>query len=117
MGYTQHFYDKTHDASSELAFSLGVPVTDRLSVAGELSYDFAEMTFGESVGAEFNLADSWLAHADVGRADPSSSINWGVAITYLINDRTSVDLQVQDTTSTSPLAALSVNYAFGNLSR
>jgi hypothetical protein len=27
LGYTQHFYDKTHAASSELAVSLGVPVT------------------------------------------------------------------------------------------
>ena len=37
LGYTQYFYDKTHAASSELALSLGAPVTDRLMVTGEVS--------------------------------------------------------------------------------
>lgn len=117
LGYTQHFYDKTHAASSELAVSLGVPVTDRLSVSGEVSYDLAEKTFGESVGAEFVLADAWTLHADIGRADPSASVNWGAGVGYALDDRTTLDLQVQDTVTTSPLVALSVNFAFGDASK
>lgn len=117
LGYTQHFYDKTHAASSELAVSLGVPVNDQLSASGEVSYDLAEKTFGESLGAEFVLADAWTLHADVGRADPSASVNWGAGVGYALDDRTTLDFQVQDTASTSPLAALSVNYAFGDVSK
>ena len=117
LGYTQHFYDKTHAASSELAVSLGVPVSDRLSLSGEVSYDFADKTFGESLGAEFVLADAWTVHADVGRADPSASVNWGAGVGYALDDRTTLDFQVQDTATTSPLAALSVNYAFGDTSK
>jgi uncharacterized protein (TIGR02001 family) len=105
LSYTQHFYDKTHAASSELAVSLGVPVSDRLSLSGEVSYDFADKTFGESLGA------------DVGRADPSASVNWGAGVGYALDDRTTLDFQVQDTATTSPLAALSVNYAFGDTSK
>ncbi|WP_426036623.1 TorF family putative porin [Cypionkella sp. TWP1-2-1b2] len=117
LGYTQHFYDKTHAASSELAVSLGVPVSDRLSVSGEVSYDLAEKTFGESLGAEFVLADAWTLHADVGRADPSASVNWGAGVGYALDDRITLDFQVQDTASTSPLVALSVNYPFGDASK
>jgi uncharacterized protein (TIGR02001 family) len=116
LGYTQHFYDKTHGASSELAVSLGFPVTDRLSVSGEVSYDLAEKTLGENLGAEFKLADALTLHADVGRADPDASVNWGAGVGYAIDDRTTLDFQVQDTASTSPLAALSLTYAFGNAS-
>ena len=114
LGYTRHFYDQTHAASSELALSLGVPVNDRLSVSGEVSYDLAEKTFGESLGAEFVLADAWTLHADVGRVEPSASVNWGAGVSYALDNRTSLDLQVQDTTSTYPLVALSVNFAFGD---
>ena len=117
LGYTQHFYDKTRAASSELAVSLGIPVTDLLSVSGEESYDLAEKTFGESLGAEFVLADAWTLHADVGRADPSSSVNWAAEVGYALDDRTMLDFQVQDTASTSPLLGLSVNYAFGDTSK
>ena len=117
LGYTQHFYDKTRAASSELAVSLGIPVTDLLSVSGEVSYDLAEKTFGESLGAEFVLADAWTLHADVGRADPSSSVNWAAEVGYALDDRTMLDFQVQDTASTSPLLGLSVNYAFGDTSK
>ena len=113
LGYTQHFYDKTHAASSELALALGVPVNDQLTVSGEVSYDLAEKTFGESLGAEFELANAWTLHADVGRADPSASVNWGAGVSYGIADRTTVDFQVQDTATTSPLPALSLTYAFG----
>ena len=117
LGYTQHFYDKTHAASSELAVSLGVPVSDRLSLSGEVSYDLVEKTFGESLGAEFVLADAWTLHADVGRADPATSVNWGAGVGYALDDWTTLDFQVQDTASTSPLVALSVNYAFGDASK
>ena len=117
LGYTQHFYDKTHAASSELTVSLGVPVSDRLSVSGEVSYDLAEKTFGESLGAEFVLADAWTLHADVGRADPFASVNWGAGVGYAVDDRTTLDFQVQDTVSTSPLVDMSVNYAFGDASK
>jgi uncharacterized protein (TIGR02001 family) len=117
LGYTQHFYDKTRAASSELAVSLGIPVTDLLSVSGEVSYDLAEKTFGESLGAEFVLADAWTLHADVGRADPSASVNWTAGVGYALDDRTMLDFQVQDTASTSPLLGLSVNYAFGDTSK
>jgi hypothetical protein len=117
LGYTQHFYDKTRAASSELAVSLGVPVTDRLSVSGEVSYDMAERTFGESLGTEFALADAWTLHANVGRADPSASVNWGAGVGYALDNRTTLDLQVQDTASTPALVALSVNYAFGDTSK
>ena len=58
LGCTQNFYDKTHFASSGLAVSLGVPVTNRLSVLGEVAYDLAEKIFGESLSAEFVLADT-----------------------------------------------------------
>ena len=117
LGYTQHFYDKTHAASSELALALGVPVNDRLTVSGEVSYDLTEKTFGETLGAEFSLTDAWTLHADVGRADPSASVNWGAGVGYGVNDRTTVDFQVQDTATTSPLAAVSLTYAFGNISK
>ncbi|OYW58374.1 MAG: hypothetical protein B7Z31_07855 [Rhodobacterales bacterium 12-65-15] len=116
LGYTQSFYDKTNAASSELALSLGAPVTDRLSVSGEVSYDLSEKTFGESLGAEFALTDAWTVYADFGRADPSSSVNWGAGVAYAIDDRTSVDLAIQDTTSTTPLVALSLTYAVGDRS-
>ena len=113
LGYTQFFYDKTHAASSELAVSVGIPVNDRLTIAGDVSYDLVEKTFGESLGAEFALADAWTLRADVGRADPSSSVNWGAGIGYGIDDRTILDFQVQDTLTTNPLAAIAVTYAFG----
>jgi uncharacterized protein (TIGR02001 family) len=116
LGVTQSLYDNS-PASSELAVSIDVPVTDRLSVSGEVSYDLAEKTLGESLAAEFTLADAWTLHADVGRADPMASVNWGAGVGYAIDDRTTLDFQVQGTASTSPLAALSVTYAFGDAPR
>jgi uncharacterized protein (TIGR02001 family) len=113
LGYTQYLYDKTHSASSELAVSLDIPVNDRLSLSGEVSYDLAEKTFGESLGTEFVLADAWTLHADVGRADPSASVNWGAGVGYALDNRTTLDLQVQDTASTPVLVALSLDYKFG----
>ena len=85
-------------------------MTDRLSVSGEVSYDLTEKTFGESLGAEFVLADAWTLYANVGRADPTASVNWGAGVGYAIDGGTTLDFQVQDTASTSPLVALSVSY-------
>jgi uncharacterized protein (TIGR02001 family) len=113
LGYTQHFYDKTHAFSAELATAVSYPVSDRLSVVGEVSYDLGEKTFGENLGAEFGLADHWTVSATAGRADPSSSAFWGAAISYDLNESSNVALEFQDTRATRGLLALSLNYRFG----
>ena len=113
LGYTQQFYDKTHDYAAELAVSLGVPVTDQMTVTGEVSYDLAEKTFGQSIVAEYTPADAWTLHAAVGRTDPAASVNWGAGATYAVDDRTSLDLQYQKTATTPGLVALTMTYAIG----
>jgi uncharacterized protein (TIGR02001 family) len=113
LGYTQFFYDKTHAASSEVSLAMGVPVGEKLTLAAEVSYDLAEKTFGESLGAEFTPADAWTLHADIGQADPEAGLNWGAGVTYDVTETTSLDLQVQKTESTNALAALTLRYAFG----
>jgi uncharacterized protein (TIGR02001 family) len=116
VSYTQYFYDNTPGASSELGVVVDVPVTDKLTVSGEVYFDFPDNTFGETLSAEFAVTDAWTLHADVARADPLSSVNWGAGVGYALDDRTTLDLQVQDTASTSPLVALSLDYAFGDRS-
>ena len=53
---------------------------------------------------------------DQTHAASSTSLNRGAGVGYALDDRTTLDLRVQDTASTSPLVALSVNYAFGDAS-
>jgi uncharacterized protein (TIGR02001 family) len=117
LGYTQQFYDKTRDFAAEFAVSLGVPVTDYLTVTGEVSYDLAEKTFGQNIGAEFTPAEAWTLHAAVGRADPEASVNWGAGVTYAFDDRTGLDLQYQDTETTKGLVALTLTYAIGDVEK
>lgn len=81
-----------------------------------MSYDLAEKTFGESLGAELSLAETWTLYADFGRADPSASVNWGAGVGYALDDRTTIERQKQDTLTTPTLVALSVNFSFGNAS-
>lgn len=116
LGYTQHFYDMVHDNSSEMAMSVGTPISDVFSVTGEVSYDLVERTFGTSVTVEAALSDVWTAHASLGRTDPTASVNWAAGIAYSLSDQTKIDIAMQDTASTSPLFALSLNYAFGDAS-
>ena len=117
LGYTQQFYDKTHDLAAELAVSMGVPVTEQLTVTGEVSYDLAEKTFGQNIGAEYTPADAWTLHAAVGRTDPAAGVNWGAGVTYALDDRTGLDLQFQKTATTKALVALTMTYAFGDAAK
>lgn len=116
LGYTQRVYDMVHDNSSELALSVGTPISDVISVTGEVSYDLVERTFGTNVGVEAALSDVWTAHANLGRTDPTASVNWAAGVAYSVSDRTKIDIAMQDTSSTSPLFELSLSYALGDAS-
>ena len=117
LGYTQQFYDKTHDFAAELAVSMGVPVNEQLTLTGEVSYDLAEKTFGQNIAAEFTPADACTLHAAVGRTDPTADVNWGAGVTYALDDRTGLDLQFQKTATTKALVALTMTYAIGDAER
>jgi uncharacterized protein (TIGR02001 family) len=113
LGVTQHYRNKSGKNSAEISAVLGFALSDRLTVIGEASYDLSEKGLGASLTADYAVSKVWGVSAFVGRADPASDPNWGAAASYRFNDRTSIDLEYQDTSSTKGLMALTLNYKFG----
>ncbi len=114
MSYTQHFFNKTHQFSGELAGALDYSVSDKLTLSGELSYDLSEKGLGVGLGAAFALNQNWTVYADIGRPDPASSVFWDGGVQYAVTDRIKLDLQYQDTRASQALVAVSVTYAIGD---
>ncbi|MEO6300146.1 MAG: TorF family putative porin, partial [Paracoccaceae bacterium] len=110
---TQHYLDKTGADAAEITMGLNYPMSDQLSVNGEVAYDLSAKTFGETVGVDFGLTDKWTLSANVGSADPASSLNWGAGISYALDEHTSMGLQYEDTASSGPLLAIAADYKFG----
>ncbi len=113
IGVTQSIRNKTGKDGTEVYGALSYPVSDDLQLTAETSYDLNEKTFGGNLSAEYALADAWTVSATAGRTDPDSSPFWGVGVSYDITELTSVALDYQDTSSTSGLLALTLNYKFG----
>jgi uncharacterized protein (TIGR02001 family) len=114
LTYTQYFYDKTHDFSSEIGAAFDVPLSDAFSVGAELTFDLGEITFGQVVSAEYAVTDALTIYADAGRADPEAGFYWDSGVTYDFNDQASLGFQYQDSVTEGRFAAVSFTYAFGN---
>lgn len=113
VGITQSFRNSTGADGTELYGSVSYPVSDRLTLTAEASFDLVEKTFGGNLGAEYVLADAWTLSAVAGQADPVSSPFWGASLAYDINEATSLVLDYQDTSSTPEVIALTLTYKFG----
>ena len=117
FGYTHHFLNRTRSASGELSAAIDYPLGQRATVTAEASYDVSEKTFGGNLGAEYLLSDAWTANAVIGQSDATVGRFWGAGVAYRVNDRTSLELQYQDTATTKGLAALTLTYGFGEAAR
>ncbi|MFZ5752353.1 MAG: TorF family putative porin [Pseudomonadota bacterium] len=113
IAYTQHFYDKTRDFSAEITTALSYPVTDQLSLLGEVTYDLGEKAFGETIGLEYGLSDALTLSGEVGRSDPSSDTYVALGAGYDFSENYGIELQYQKPQSASGSVALALNYRFG----
>lgn len=115
LGYTQHLFNKTHGYSAEIDGSMEYAVNEQLTLSGELSYDLAVHRLGESFGAAYDLGNSWTLNGSISKIDPLAPLVAEVGVGYALNDKLNLDLQYQDSASTTGVAALTVNYAFGKV--
>ena len=113
IGITQSFRNVTRNDGAEIYGSLYYPVSDRLTLTAEASYDLAEKTFGGNLGADFAATDTWALTAVAGQTDPQASPFWGLGVSHDLSATTSVALDYQDTSSTEAVYALTLNYTFG----
>lgn len=114
LGYTQHLFSKTHAYDADIDGALDYALTEQLTLSGELSYDLGANRLGEMLGAAFDLGSSWSINGDIGRTDPQAPLVVGLGVGYALNDKLNLDLRYEDTASTNRVAALTLNYAFGN---
>lgn len=116
-GYMRYFYDESGNCCGELFLSLGLALTDQLSLGSDLYFDPSESRGRGSVNASFSITDALSVSGAIGYNDYDNFAHGNVGVSYQMSPSTSLDLRYYDLESDSGRFVAMLSTDFTLLSR
>lgn len=116
VSYTRYFYNNSGNCCGELAFSLGVPVTQAVEVSGEIAIDPGTRDTSLSLGLDYALNDKIGLAAEIGTVEDAQNFG-SIGVSYALTDAAAVDLSYHDSNVDHGIVVLSLSYDMTLFSR
>lgn len=111
IGYARYFYDNSGNCCGEFTLSLGVDTEVGMSLGADVGYDHTGKIWAASVNASYAFNDTVSVSAEAGRVQSSRNF-WNVGVGVGLNDFTSLDFRVHDTSIGSPRFVATASFDF-----